>query len=161
MASLDELRPKWRAYMRLYRYRAADRDRPWAPLRKPLSECRTALVTTAGLVAPGQPAFDQRARGGDYSLRVLDRDVAVAALRDCHRSDSFDHAGLRADPNLAFPLDRLRERASAGVIGEVAPRHISFMGSITAPGRLIRDTAPAAAEILAQDAVDAALLIPI
>lgn len=28
------------------------------------------------------------------------------------------------------------------MIGEVAPRHLSFMGSITAPGRLIRDTAP-------------------
>ena len=35
--------------------------------------------------------------------------------------------------------------AHAIEIGEVAPRHASLMGSITAPGRLIRRTAPAVA----------------
>jgi hypothetical protein len=35
------------------------------------------------------------------------------------------------------------------------------MGSITAPGRLIRDSAPAAAKLLADDRVDVALLIPV
>jgi hypothetical protein len=35
------------------------------------------------------------------------------------------------------------------------------MGSITAPGRLIRDTAPEAAEWLVEDEVDVALLVPV
>jgi hypothetical protein len=35
------------------------------------------------------------------------------------------------------------------------------MGSITAPGRLTRDTAPAAARNLREDDVDVALLVPV
>ena len=35
------------------------------------------------------------------------------------------------------------------------------MGSITAPGRLVRDTAPAAANWLEADQVEAALLVPV
>ena len=69
--------------------------------------------------------------------------------------------GLGEDPNLAFPLDRLRELTAAGRIGEVNRRHLSCMGSITAPGRLMRDTAPSAARLLVEDGVDAALLVPV
>jgi D-proline reductase (dithiol) PrdB len=68
---------------------------------------------------------------------------------------------MRRDPNLAFPLDRLHELEARGRIGSVAPRHLSFSGSITAPGSLIRDTAPQAAGLLAEDAVDVALLVPV
>jgi hypothetical protein len=35
------------------------------------------------------------------------------------------------------------------------------MGSITAPGRLVRDSAPAAVTTLVDDAVDIALLVPV
>ena len=42
-----------------------------------------------------------------------------------------------------------------------APRHISIMGSITAPGRLVSRTAPEIAALLRQDAVDAVLLVPV
>jgi hypothetical protein len=35
------------------------------------------------------------------------------------------------------------------------------MGSITAPGRLAARTAPEAAELLVQDQVDIALLVPV
>lgn len=160
MASLEDLSWKDRALLRVYRFRRID-PVPWTPLAKPLAACRVALVTTAGLVPPGQPDFDQDVRGGDYSYRVIDGDVEVAKLRESHRSRSFDHADVQADPNVGFPLDRLRELADRGVVGEVAPRHLSFMGSITAPGRLIRDTAPEAAELLAHDGVDVALLVPI
>ena len=46
-------------------------------------------------------------------------------------------------------------------IGSLNTRHVSFMGSITAPGRLLSETAPAAAAFLAADAVDVAMLIPL
>lgn len=68
---------------------------------------------------------------------------------------------MRRDPNLAFPIDRVRELAAAGRIGEVNHRHLSLMGSITAPGRLIRDTAPEAARRIVADGVDIALLVPV
>ena len=160
MGDLREFSLATRAFLKSYRWRRID-PVPWAPLGKPLAECNVALVTTAGLIAPGQPPFDDGIRGGDPSFRVLDDAVGVSSLIDTHRSQTFDHSGIRADPNLAFPLDRLHELAAAGRIGRTNRRHLSFMGSLTAPGRLIRDTAPAAAQLLVDDGVDAALLVPV
>ena len=64
------------------------------------------------------------------------------------------------DRNLVFPLDRFRELAAQGTIGTLNHRHFSFMGSISAPGRLISETAAAVAALLRQDEVDAAFLVP-
>jgi len=160
MARIDEFSLPVQLFLRAYPWRRID-PIPWAPPRRPLAESRVALVSSAGLVLPGQERFDDSVRGGDTSFRVLPADTDVSTLIDTHRSGSFDHKGLRRDPNLGFPLDRLRELAAAGRIGEVAPRHLSFMGSITAPGRLIRDSAPAMADLLAEDQVDVALLVPV
>ena len=66
MASLDELPFRYRAFLRAYPWRRVD-PVPWAPLAKPLSECRLALVSSAGLVLPDQEPFDERIRGGDTS----------------------------------------------------------------------------------------------
>ena len=84
-----------------------------------------------------------------------------ASLLETHRSDAFDHTGIRQDPNLAFPADRLREMASAGIIGSLNHRYLSIMGSVTAPGRLIKRTIPQVVPRLVEDQVDAALLIPV
>ena len=123
------------------------RSRP-AHRVKPLAECRVALVSSAGLVAPGQEPYDYEVKGGDWSWRSIPGDIDVRSLTEHHRSDSWDHTGIEADRNMGMPLDRLRELAAAGVIGEVAPRHISVMGSITAPGRFIRKTVPEIVEAL-------------
>jgi D-proline reductase (dithiol) PrdB len=160
MGDLSEFSFVVRAFLKAYPWRRID-PVPWTPLRKPLSEANVALVTTAGLVLPGQPPFDNHIKGGDSSFRVIPADADVSSLIDTHRSETFDHAGIRSDPNLAFPLDRLHELARDGVIGRVNDRHLSFMGSITAPGHLIRDTAPTAAALLVEDAVDVALLVPV
>lgn len=134
---------------------------PWAPLTKPLAECTVALGTSAGLSASGQPPFDDQIKGGDSTFRILPGSTEVATLQENHRSKVFDHSGLHRDRNLAFPLDRLRELAATRRIGAVAPQHLSFMGSQTAPGRLIKETAPAAAARLRADKVDVAVLIPV
>jgi D-proline reductase (dithiol) PrdB len=126
-----------------------------------VNECRLALVTSAGFSAPGQEPFDLTKRGGDVSFREIPDDTAIASLVDSHRSEMFDHSSMRRDPNLALPIDRVRELAAQGRIGSINARHLSFMGSITAPGRLIQHSAPAAAEVLAADGVDIALLVPV
>ncbi len=160
MGDLSEFSLPTRLFLRAYPWRRVD-PVPWTPLAKPLRECRVALVSSAGLVAPGQAPFDAGVRGGDPSFREIAGDADPRTFADTHRSESFDHTGLREDPNLAFPLDRLCEVAVAGRIGSVAPRHLSFMGGITAPGRLVRDTAPVAARRLRDDGVDVALLVPV
>lgn len=160
MAELDEL-PAWlRTTLAVYPWRRLD-PVPCARLGKPLPRCRVALVTSGGLVPPGAPPFDAGVRGGDFSYRVIAGDAEVATLAEHHRSASFDHSGVERDRNLALPLDRLRELARDGEIGEVAPHHLSFMGSITAPGRLVRHTAPEAAALLVADGVDVTLLVPV
>ncbi len=160
MARVADLPLSLRVLLRTYPWRRIE-PVPCARLTKPMSSARVALVSTAGLVPAGAPPFDQAVRGGDFSHRVIAADTDVATLADFHRSTSFDHRGVAADRNLALPLDRLRELAAAGEIGAVAPRHLSFMGSITAPGRLVRQSAPVAAELLVSDAVDVALLVPV
>ena len=160
MGQFSEFSLPVRLFLKAYPWRRIH-PVPWAPLRKPLRECRVALASSAGLSLPDQPPFDDTMKGGDPSFRFIPRDADVRQFAENHRSESFDHSGLQRDPNLGFPLDRLRELQAAGRIGEVAPRHLAFMGSITAPGRLIRDTAPPAVDALVADAVDVALLVPV
>ncbi len=160
MGDLSEFSAPLRLFLKLYRWRRIE-PVPWTPLEKPLAQCRLALVSSAGFVLRNQPPFDESIRGGDPSFRDIPSDVDVADLVDTHRSESFDHGGLRRDPNLALPVDRVRELAEAGRIGSVNQRHLSFMGSITATRRLVRHTAPEAARRLRDDAVDVALLVPV
>ena len=160
VGSLEEFSLSVRLWLKAYRWRRID-PVPWSPLTKPLSACRLALVSSAGFVLPGQQPFDPAVRGGDVSFRDIPFDADLGTLIDTHRSETFDHSGLRADPNLAFPIDRVRELAERGRIGAVNHRHLSFMGSITAPGRLTRDSAPEAARRLVADGVDVALLVPV
>jgi D-proline reductase (dithiol) PrdB len=155
VASLDELPLTARLFMKTYPWRRID-PVPWARLRRPVGEAKIAIVSTAGLVAPGQVPFDNGVRGGDWSYREIADSVDVATLVDTHRSESYDHGGVRADPNLAFPIDRLHE-----IHANASHRHFSFMGSITAPGRLATISAPEVAEQLVADGVEAVLLVPI
>ena len=159
-STLDDLPLQYRLFMKAYPYRRASWPGP-ALLAKPLAEARVALVTTAAFYLPGQSPFDESMKGGDSSFREIPDSASVQDLRIGHRSKAFDHAGIEADRNLAFPLDRLHELAREGRIGATNRRHLSFMGGITAPGRLIRETAPAAAALLKEDGVDAALLVPV
>lgn len=160
MATLSDLSLKNRLFMATYRYRTLD-PVPFARPRKPLREARVALVTTGGVYARGQEPFDTAKKGGDVSFRVVPKGADLATLAIAHKSDAFDQTGCLADRNVGFPLERLREMEAAGTIGALAPRALSFMGSISAPGRLVKDTAPEAASLLEADGVDVALLVPL
>jgi D-proline reductase (dithiol) PrdB len=160
MAELSDLKLKYRLYMQVYPYRHID-WRPGAHLRKPLSEAKIAVITSAAFYGVGQKPFDPAVRGGDYSYREIPEATRLETLQIGHKSDAFDHSGIEKDKNLALPLDRLRELKQEDVIGEVARRHYSFMGSITAPGRFMSITAPEIARSLAEDHVDAVLLTPV
>ncbi len=160
MGDLGEFSLKYKLFLKAYPWRRID-PVPWAPLKKPLKNSRAAVISSAGLVGPGQEPFDDSIRGGDFGFREIPADTDVATLMDTHRSDLYDHTGIRQDPNLAFPLDRLQELVKNGRIGSLNRRHLSFMGSITAPGRLIKKTAPPAVRKLVEDGVDVALLVPV
>ncbi len=160
MATLSELSARDRRFVEGYAWRRIH-PTPWHVLDTPLSESRVALISSAGMVAPDQEPFSRSVSGGDVSFRILPADTDLTTLRLTHKSRAFSRDGIHADPNLALPLDRLRELAAAGTIGSVSPRHLSFMGSVTAPGRLVAKTAPAAVDVLEEDGVDIALLVPV
>jgi D-proline reductase (dithiol) PrdB len=160
MAALEDLKLPHRLFIKTYRFRAVDWW-PGARIVKPLSEARVALVSTAGLHLPEQPAFDPAIKGGDASFREVANDVEVERLRIAHRSSAFDQTGALKDRNLVFPLDRFRELVARREVGSLNHRHFSFMGSITAPGRLIAETAPQVAADLWEDQVDAVFLVPV
>ncbi len=162
MASYKELSLKYRLFMKGYPFRRyAINPVPCAKLATPLSQARVALVTTAGLHTPEQSGFDFTYKGGDPSFREIPNDAVVTTLIESHKSDAFDHTGIEADRNLAFPLDRFRELETRGVVGTLNHRHFSFMGSVTRPRPLMEETAPQVARLLLADGVDVAFLAPV
>lgn len=160
MAEVGDLSFQERLRLAVYPWRRVD-PVPWAPLRRPLAETRLALVTSAGLYRSGVDEPFATVRGGDTSFRIIPDSIDVQSLAIGQTSDAFDQASLQRDRNAAFPLDRLHELVRDRVVGTSAPRHISINGSITAPGRLVRQTGPRVAKILQEDDVEAVLLIPV
>jgi len=162
MATYADLKLHHRIFTKNYPFsRYAVEDNPCAKLEKPLSECKFALVTTAGFMRPDDKRFNSLIKLGDPTFREIPNDFPVQDLIEDHDSDSFSHDGIEADRNLAFPLDRFKELEKDGKIGGLNHRHFSFMGSIIAPKRLVSETAPLAAELLKEDRVDAVFLTPV
>jgi D-proline reductase (dithiol) PrdB len=128
-------------------------DAPWTPLRRPIAECRVALISSGGFHAAGQPPFKEN----DGSYRLIPRDTDNRDLRIYHHGYRDDDADR--DPNCVFPLERLRELAAESVIGSLAESAVSFVMSYSAR----RDVERAARIVgeLERMAVDAAFLVPV
>ncbi len=124
----------------------------WAPVNKPLAEMKVALVTGTGVHLKTDARFNLVC---DSTYRVIPGDADTADLTVSH--GGYDNSDVLADINSMFPLDRLRELAEEGLIGGIAPRHFGFMGGSGDLKALANETGPAIAEILKNDAVDAAI----
>lgn len=129
-------------------------------MRKALRRCKVAVVTTAGVHHRDQPPFDMADQNGDPSFRLLDAARPVGDLMITH--DYYDHSDADKDINIVFPVERLREFAEEGVIGELAKENYGFMGHVLGHhiDRLINEYAPEAAGRLKAEQVDAVLLTP-
>lgn len=121
---------------------------------RPLAESTVAIVTTAGLAHAGEPWQDQ---SSEFRSFVRDDRAIVMA----HNSVNLDRSGFASDLNVAYPIDRLEELKRDGVIGDVAPRHLSFLGSTFELSTMRLDTGPRAAKLLREDGVDVVLLTPV
>ena len=122
---------------------------------RPLADCRVAIVTTASLHHADQPDFAP----GDTGFRVLDGSRDDLQLG--HWSPNFDTTGYAVDPNVVFPLQRLRELTAQGRIGSVAERHLSYAGNQFELSAVRLDSGPAGAKLLVDDGVDVVLLTPV
>jgi D-proline reductase (dithiol) PrdB len=136
---------------------------PFTPLIKPLSDCTVALVSTAGIACNDDRPFDQAHERrdpwwGDPSYRVIPLGTTESSARIYHLH--IDPRFGQADLDVVLPMRRLTELSHEGVIGQAATRHYSIMGYILEPDVLVNETAPAIAERMRADGVDAAALVP-
>jgi len=146
---------------------------PFTPLQKPISEHKLALLASSGhFVAGDDPKpfgvenmtqEEAIVRINDFiksepTLSAIPVDTPVEQLRVRH--GGYDIRGALADPNVVLPIERLRELASEGAIGELAPNAYSFVGA-TSQLKLTKEAGPAWVEVLQEQQVDAAVLIPL
>ena len=135
-------------------------DSPWTPLTKETAHCRLALITTGGVHLKSNTPFDMNDPLGDPTYREIPYDAALTDLIITH--NYYDHRDADKDINIVLPIQRVRELAMAGDIGEVNYRHFAFMGHISKHhiNTLIQYSAPAVAAALIKDSVDIVLLTP-
>ncbi len=147
------------------------KDAPFARLAKPLAESRLGLLTSSGhFVSDDDPEpfgvagmtqgeaearIDEFLRAMPY-LSVIPSETATELLRVRH--GGYDVRSVARDPNVAFPVDRLRE--AVGRVGGLASDFYSFVGA-TAQGRLRNEALPDWVRRIRDAGIDVLLLVPV
>jgi hypothetical protein len=134
---------------------------PFAPLQKPLSEARIAIVTTA---APFQPDKGDQGPGAPHNGESKFFQVYATAIdpfpdvRIAHIAIDRAHT-TASDIASYFPLMAMMKLASAGYVGSISSR---FYGLPTNRSqRTTRDIdSPALLAFCKEDNVDAVVLVP-
>lgn len=120
---------------------------------------RLILITSAGsYLKDEQEPFDAGESLGDYSIRLYPSSVDFEELTFSH--EHYDHAAVDLDPQVLVPLPHLRELVRDGLIGELAPSVISFMGYQPVATRVVDETIPDILKAARQERAEAALLVP-
>jgi hypothetical protein len=134
---------------------------PFAPLRKPLKECRIGLVTTAALY---DPACGDQGPGAAYNAGAKFHRAYAHTIEgnpDVRISHvTYDRVHTTAeDPNSWFPLAQLKRAAAEGRIRSISPR---FYGAPTTRSQrsTLEQDAPDILAFIDEDSVDAAVLVP-
>jgi glycine/betaine/sarcosine/D-proline reductase family selenoprotein B len=124
-----------------------------------LSESRLMLVSSSGAYLPdAQEPFDAASPHGDYSVRLVATETPLEALAYAH--DHYDQTAVHEDPQVLLPLTLLRSLVEEGVIGELAPSLVSFMGYQPNAARVADETTSVVVAAAQNQEVDAALLVP-
>lgn len=136
-------------------------DAPFTALKKPLSQSRVSLITTA---APYQPDKGDQGPGAAYNgsakfYAVYSGDTSVDHdLRISHIGYDRVHTSA-TDVGTWFPLPALRRLAATGRIGAVAPR---FHGAPTNRSHrvTVETDAPEMLRRVREDGADVAIVVP-
>lgn len=125
------------------------------PLRKPIAQSTIGIFTSAGIQLRNDPPL---AETNDLSYRLIGSDVPYSELTVSHRTPV--RVWALEDLNVAFPRQRLAELQAEGVIGRLAPRAVSMVGSITRFSELLQKTVPAIKGEFDRQGVDLVFLFP-
>lgn len=155
MPRLDRLPPLNRNNLLMLPVQVHDGS-PYTRPAKPVSACRLAIVTTAGLHQRDDRPFGP----GEQTYRVIPSDVPAAGILQSHTSLGYDRVPIMRDLNISFPIDRLRELVARGELGGLGPNHYSFMGAQREVVRIERETGPEVGCRLREEGVELALVTP-
>lgn len=149
-------------YEKTYNY-AYNEDFPFTPLKKPLSESRVSLVTTASFVLLDEAGNPMEKPGmiGTNQLEVFTAPSDWPTNRI--RSTSTDHDRYQTDMedvNAFFPITRMQEFLKEGTFGSLSKNYYRTLPNYSQRKTMEVD----GPEILRQcreDNVDVALLTPV
>ena len=152
IAYIPRTRELYREYLH-YRW-VVNRSVPWTPLKKPIAQCKLALMSSGGIMYRDQPRFHRE----DASYRRIPKDAPREDLYVWHFG--YPTGDAEADVNCVFPLERMRELEASGVIGELADPAFSFMGGVYSARKIRDELAPQIIAELRAARVDAFYLVP-
>jgi len=129
-----------------------------AKLKKPLSQCRVCFVSTSGVQPKTSLPFDTVHPVGDYTFRPVPSNSQVEDL-EIHQL-KYPTFGAAEDLNVIFPIERLRELAQEGQIGELTENFFTFIGYNMDPQQLKETLAEDIAEAVCQQEADVVVAAP-
>jgi D-proline reductase (dithiol) PrdB len=91
---------------------------------------------------------------------VIPSDTPAAEIVQSHTSLGYDRVPIMRDPNISFPIDRLRELMAGNELGGLGPNHYSFRGAQRKVVRIERETGPEVGRRLREEGVELALITP-
>lgn len=153
IAYIPRTRELYRTYAP-YRWVINEGAPPWTALRKPISSCKLALISSGGILYRDQPRYHRE----DASYRRIPKHALPGDLSIWHFG--YPTADADADPNCVFPLERLRELEAQAIIGELSDPAFAFMGGIYSARKVREELAPKLFDELRAARVDAFLLVP-
>ena len=147
-------------------------DGPFTPMTTAAANAKVGMLTTSGHFVAGddpeplgvEDMTQQEAteRIGEFlaatpSLSEIPSDTPTSDLRVRH--GGYDIRSAVRDPNVTFPIERLREVRDDGRVGSLASTFFSFTGA-TSHGRL-RGELPGWIDRIHEEGVDVMLLVPV
>lgn len=130
---------------------------PLAALKRPLAAARLTLVSSCGVHLKSEPSLDVCHPFGDFRFQRVPSQARHADLIIHQLKYPHDDADL--DINVIFPIERLQELVSEGVLGGLTANFFSFIGYNMDPERFERTVAADIARAVAEEEqADLALL---
>jgi len=138
-------------------------DIPWTPLKRPISQTKFSLMTSAGINLKTDPPFDMEREKrepfwGDPTHREIPRGTSQDQIDVNHLH--VDTSFIKEDINVILPLSRFTELEKDGVIGSLAPTCYSFYGYQMDYSFLMEKTIPKVASRMREEGVEAVVLTP-
>src|SRR5258708_19195784 len=120
---------------------------PLARLSKPLNEAHVTLISSCGVHMRSDRPMDVCHPFGDFRFRRVPSRARHADLIIHQLKYPHDDADL--DINVIFPIERLQELVSDGVLGGLTENFFSFIGYNMDPAKFERTVAHDIADAVA------------